>query len=327
MLFFGLGFVAKAQTSVINKDGKLVPVATGTPFNLTGTSTDAHADKTTALERTGSLTLTNGFLQSKFGSLYAFTMDPTDGNGPRLKLGSPANLAQYFEIGAWNNINNFDTKARDFNFLGTGKSNMLYLKQATGFVGINTAAPLYQFHVVGTNNQPANTGTTSNATVRIDGSSNHAMDMGTFANDPWGGYIQTVDKTSLSTFNKNPLVLNPVGGYVGIGTNNPTSRLEVNGAATNSTAYNAGAGTSIDFTKSNLAYTTASAGAITLTGLKDGGTYTLAVQGATAGTAAFSATGFTFKSPNNGVTIASKHTLYTFIVMGTNVYYYMVSGL
>jgi hypothetical protein len=103
--------------------------------------------------------------------------------------------------------------------------------------------------------------------------------------------------------------------------------LEVNGASTNTAAFNGGAATSIDFTKSNLAYTTASAGNFTLTGMKDGGAYTLAVQGATSGTAAFSQAGFTFKSINNAATTASKHTLYTFIVMGTNVYYSMVTGL
>jgi hypothetical protein len=103
--------------------------------------------------------------------------------------------------------------------------------------------------------------------------------------------------------------------------------LEVNGASTNSVAFNGGSATSIDFTKSNLAYTTASAGNFTLTGMKDGGAYTLAVQGATSGTAAFSQAGFTFKSINNAATTASKHTLYTFIVMGTNVYYSMVTGL
>jgi hypothetical protein len=103
--------------------------------------------------------------------------------------------------------------------------------------------------------------------------------------------------------------------------------LEVNGASTNTAAFNGGSATSIDFTKSNLAYTTASAGNFTLTGMKDGGAYTLAVQGASSGTAAFSQAGFTFKSINNAATTASKHTLYTFIVMGTNVYYSMVTGL
>jgi hypothetical protein len=116
-------------------------------------------------------------------------------------------------------------------------------------------------------------------------------------------------------------------GNVGIGTSTPTSRLEVDGAATNTMAFNAFAGTTIDFSKSNLAYTTANPGAFTLSNLKNGGTYTLAVQGTTAGTAGFTATGFTFKSPNNGLTAANKETIYTFMVMGTSVYFYMTTGL
>ncbi len=118
---------------------------------------------------------------------------------------------------------------------------------------------------------------------------------------------------------------------VGIGTSTPVSKLEVNGSATNTTAFNAAAGTSIDFSKSNLAYTLASPGAFILTNLKDGGTYTLAVQGTTAGIASFSgsnpsSTAFTFKSVNNAATVSGKQTLYTFIVMGTTVYFYMATG-
>jgi hypothetical protein len=113
---------------------------------------------------------------------------------------------------------------------------------------------------------------------------------------------------------------------VGIGTAAPGSKLEVNGAATNTTAYNAGSSTTIDFTQSNLAYTTASAGAFTLSGLKDGGTYTLAVQGTTSGTATFTQSGMTFKSTNNIATTSGYQTVYTFIVMGTTVYYWMNSG-
>lgn len=113
---------------------------------------------------------------------------------------------------------------------------------------------------------------------------------------------------------------------LGIGTTSPGSKLEVNGAATNKVAYSAGSGTSIDFTLSNLAYTTASPGAFTLTGLKDGGTYTLAVQGTTSGTASFTQSGLTFLSVNNNATTSGKQTLYTFIVMGTTVYFYMNPG-
>ncbi len=194
-----------------------------------------------------------------------------------------------------------------------------------GKFSVGNAAPTQKITFKGVNAQPATTGTTSNAIVRIEGETNHSLDIGTFTNSPYGSYIQSTDKTNLA--NSLPLALNPVGGRVGIGTVNPGSVLEINGAATNTNAFNAAAGTTIDFSRSNLAYTTASAGAFTLSNIKDGGTYTLAVQGATSGTASFTASGFTFKSPNNGPTTASKHTLYTFIVMGTTVYYYMTTGL
>ncbi|QYS86271.1 hypothetical protein JJC03_15280 [Flavobacterium oreochromis] len=116
-------------------------------------------------------------------------------------------------------------------------------------------------------------------------------------------------------------------GNVGIGTNTPGSKLTVNGAATNASAYNAVAGTTIDFSLSNLAYTTANPGnTFSLTNLKDGGTYTLSVRGTTSGTASFTAAGFTLKSVNNGATTSGKETLYTFLVIGTTVYFYMVTG-
>ena len=122
-------------------------------------------------------------------------------------------------------------------------------------------------------------------------------------------------------------------GKVSVGAAPTTSsaKFEVNGAATNTSSYNAGAGTTIDFSQSNLAYTSASAGAFTLTNLKDGGTYTLAVQGTTSGTASFTATNtaaaaVTVKIVNSMPTVAGKQTLYTIIVMGTTAYVFENTG-
>ena len=104
-----------------------------------------------------------------------------------------------------------------------------------------------------------------------------------------------------------------------------STKFEVDGASTNTKSYNTN-GMSIDFTKSNLAYTTASSGAFTITGLKDGGTYTLAVKGANSGTASFSQSGIAFHFVNNGATTADKHTLYTFVVIGSDAYVWMTKG-
>ncbi|CAM3839042.1 hypothetical protein FLBR109950_04335 [Flavobacterium branchiophilum] len=123
-----------------------------------------------------------------------------------------------------------------------------------------------------------------------------------------------------------------VTGNTGIGTTDPKTKLEVNGAATNTSSI-AATGTTINFALSNLAGTTASAGAFTLQNLKDGGSYTLVVKGATSGTSTFSATNIagttlTVHLPSdNGATTASKHTLYNFLVVGTDVYVSWVSGL
>ena len=99
-----------------------------------------------------------------------------------------------------------------------------------------------------------------------------------------------------------------------------------------SVAFNASNGTTINFANSNLAYTTATPGnTFTLQNMKDGGTYTLAVQGSGTGTSGFSGNNpsgnaFTFTSLGNYAAVSGKHTLYTFIVMGNTVYFSMVSA-
>ena len=104
--------------------------------------------------------------------------------------------------------------------------------------------------------------------------------------------------------------------------------LVVDGAAYSNTSFNAGSATTINFQQSNLAYTNANAqNTFTLQNLKDGGTYTLSVRGTSAGTASFSAAGYSFKSTSNGKTIANTHTLYTFLVIGNIVYVNMCTGL
>jgi hypothetical protein len=130
-------------------------------------------------------------------------------------------------------------------------------------------------------------------------------------------------------------------GNVGIGnynnsiTNNfdpaniPRSKLEVDGSSTNKTSFNAGTSTTIDFSKSNLAYTDANPGPFTINNIKDGGTYTLAVRGTTIGTSVFTFPGFSIqKGPGiAATTVSGKETLYTFLVIGDRVYVYMTAGI
>lgn len=188
-------------------------------------------------------------------------------------------------------------------------------------VGIGTLTPTSRLDVV--------SGTTDIARFTTSLSTTNYAGIGIGnGSGAWGKIAAGEGKFQIRNFSTDATIINAeLGtGNVGIGTTSPTSRLEVNGSATNSAAFNSGSATAILFNNSNLAYTSASPTAFFLQGIKDGGTYTLAVQGTTSGTASFTAVGFTFKSINNGTTIAGKDTLYTFVVMGTTVYVYMATG-
>jgi hypothetical protein len=110
-------------------------------------------------------------------------------------------------------------------------------------------------------------------------------------------------------------------GNVGIGSTSPTSKLEVNGAATNATALDAGSGTTINFAASNLAYTSATSTSITLQNIKNGGAYTLVFTSTSAsGTVNFTSSGFTFIEMGTVPRTSGKRHIYNFIVVGTEVY-------
>ena len=116
------------------------------------------------------------------------------------------------------------------------------------------------------------------------------------------------------------------GGNVGIGITNPASKLEVNGAATNTLAFNAGSLSTIDFSQSNLALSSAIGTTYTLSNLKNGGAYSLVLTGTTnTGNAVFTGTGFTFKYMGTSAMTAGKTHIYSFIVAGNNVYVSMAT--
>ena len=121
-------------------------------------------------------------------------------------------------------------------------------------------------------------------------------------------------------------------GNVGIGTTAPRGRLDVSGAIVGKPAT-ANATTTVDFATGNLQHTDLDCQAFTLHNMMDGATYMFAVKGATAATCSFTAysdagtTGLTMHlPPDHGPTTASKHTMYTFVVMGADVYAAWAAG-
>jgi hypothetical protein len=139
---------------------------------------------------------------------------------------------------------------------------------------------------------------------------------------------RTVNFTSGGSlnFDSNTLFIDATNNRVGIGTNTPTSTFEVNGSASNATAINAGTTLPINFTSSNLAYSTSTATTISLSGIKDGGSYTLVFPATNLNTTAtFTSTGFTFYYLGTVVRTNTKRHIYNFIVMGTSVYVTMAT--
>ena len=99
-------------------------------------------------------------------------------------------------------------------------------------------------------------------------------------------------------------------------------------AATNANSFDAVSSATINFLESNIAVTTAGGASIlyTLTNMKDGGAYTLVLTSSSnSGSATFAATGFTFTYMGTGVMISGKKHIYSFIVVGTDIYVTMAT--
>jgi hypothetical protein len=93
------------------------------------------------------------------------------------------------------------------------------------------------------------------------------------------------------------------------------------GAYTNYASNNEVSATTIDFSKSNIAYTAAQDNLITLTNLRDGGIYYLALTATSATSAViFTTTDFTFKYMGTTSRTLGKVHMYRFVVAGTTVF-------
>jgi cytoskeletal protein CcmA (bactofilin family) len=99
-----------------------------------------------------------------------------------------------------------------------------------GNMGIGDSAPALKLEVAGTQGYPATTGTAQTGVSRIRGTTNNnVLDIGLGSATPWGAWFQATDQSNLSL--EYPLLFNPNGGNVGIGTTTPTASLDVAGDA------------------------------------------------------------------------------------------------
>jgi hypothetical protein len=98
-----------------------------------------------------------------------------------------------------------------------------------GNLGIGTPSPGLKTHINGITGFPATTGTAQMGVLRLQGlSSNAVLDFG--VNGVSGAYLQSTNQTALNA--NYPLLLNPNGGGVSIGTTDMPAghRLAVNGS-------------------------------------------------------------------------------------------------
>jgi hypothetical protein len=97
---------------------------------------------------------------------------------------------------------------------------------SSGNVGIGTTSPALKMHINGVTGYPATSGTAQTGIARFDSPSNsNVLDIGQASSGPFGLWLQGTNRTDLSQ--EYPILLNPNGGNVGIGTTNPLQKLTV----------------------------------------------------------------------------------------------------
>jgi hypothetical protein len=105
--------------------------------------------------------------------------------------------------------------------------------------GIGTTAPVNKFQIEATTANPASSGSSANGNLRLSGTGvAHVLDFGLSSSSTYS-WLQARDKSAYgTTYN---LLLNPIGGRVGIGNTSPSQTLDVTGTGKFSTTIiNAG---------------------------------------------------------------------------------------
>jgi len=128
---------------------------------------------------------------------------------------SRSNTEKWF-VGIANNSDNLL-------FRRTGNANDMVIN-TLGNVGIGTPSPQGKFEVMGTGANPSLSA--ANGIFYIDGNVTQGLDFGEYTASPWAFWMQT--RRNNQDGSSWPLAINPLGGYVGIGTNAPSATLSVN---------------------------------------------------------------------------------------------------
>ena len=137
-------------------------------------------------------------------------------------------------LSAKNNNNNLESlrlagdSIKFFNGTNTvGSQKMVIL--SSGNVGIGTTGPTEKLTIFGGHGSPATSGTGANGNLAIESSNGNSLYIGSYSASPYGCWLQASNYADQSI--TYPIILNPNGGNVGIGTTSPDSLLTVSGSS------------------------------------------------------------------------------------------------
>ncbi len=97
----------------------------------------------------------------------------------------------------------------------------------TGNVGVGTTTPPARLSVQGVHSDPLVPGVTSVGVLRVGPNPGEGIDIGKTGAEPYAAWIQV----GYNGTDKDPLAIQPLGGYVGIGTMAPKAPLHIVGAS------------------------------------------------------------------------------------------------
>ena len=152
----------------------------------------------------------------------------TDAPTKKLEVVGDIRLPSNYTI-SWGDDTTRIFRATDDIRIDTGNSERLRITSG-GNIGIGLTNPDLKLHLNGTNALPSTTGNspTGHLTLRNKaGGASHGMFMGVSNAAPYSSWIQAQDANNNAT--NYPLLLNPNGGNIGIGTDNPSAKLNVYG--------------------------------------------------------------------------------------------------
>jgi hypothetical protein len=265
-----LGTDATPEWVALVKSGDLSVYATAASLSAhTGTSGNAHSLTGTQVRSIlGVTTLSGSNTGDEDLSSYATTSAVAAGYVPRIT--SVDNRLTRFD-GTTGAVQSSGITIDDSDNV-SGVANLT----ASGNVGIGTTSPTNKLHVYHTS---SNTIGGSYTGVLFEGSSSNALHFGTMLSTPYGAYIQSA---VYNVSNQYPLLLNPSGGNVGLGTTSPSEKLHVVGNITASGTLRIGGGTVV----ANILSATATLDFPSI-GSNDTETLTITVTGAVAGDSVF----------------------------------------